>query len=101
MDSDSKNQFQKLIFSNPFINLKFLKPLMIASNNLNSNNLVQLLDYIYIDFRKAFGKVNHKLLPNKLFSFGFHGNFLNFHFIISNNLIVSSGVHQGSHLEPI
>jgi len=63
MDLDRKCQFQQIYY---FINLKFLKPLMIMSN---------WILFILI-FQRAFDKTNHKLLLNKLVSFGFRGKFL-------------------------
>lgn len=73
------------------------------------------IDSIYTDFSKAFDRVNHRILINKLSELGFserlliwfnsfltgrvqrvkQGNF------ISNEINVSSGVPQGSHCAPL
>lgn len=72
-------------------------------------------DTIYTDFSKAFDKVNHELLLLKLSSMGFTSSLLNwlksyltnrtqqvkFRQAISRDILVSSGVPQGSHLGPV
>ena len=73
------------------------------------------IDVIYLDMTKAFDKVNHELLINKLRRFGFKTNLLNwFQSYLyhrrqqvtvlgstSSSLPVTSGVSQGSILGPI
>lgn len=73
------------------------------------------VDVIGTDFRKAFDKVNHKILISKLISIGIHGNLLRWiesyinnrcQAVAINNCIsdfvpITSGVPQGSHLGPI
>lgn len=78
------------------------------------NNHVQLA-YIYTDFQKAFDKLNHNLLLNRLISFGIHGIFLirfksyiifrtqvvNVSYFTSNGRAVDSGVPRAPHLSSI
>jgi hypothetical protein len=73
------------------------------------------VDSIYTDFSKAFESVDHKILIKKLLALGFSGNILNWissylsgrsqnvRFLgkISNSILVTSGVPQGSHLGPL
>lgn len=73
------------------------------------------VDAIYTDFQKAFDKVDHCILFNKLQSSGIHGDLLRWiiSYIenrvqlvkikgeISKNIYVTSGVPQGSHLGPL
>lgn len=75
----------------------------------------QQTDVIYTDFSKAFDTVVHKLLLQKLDLMGFPTSLLNwissylhnrtqrviFNDVSSKNIIVSSGVPQGSHLGPL
>lgn len=75
----------------------------------------QYTDVIYTDFSKAFDKVNHNLLLNKLSLMGFGGTLLSwiksylmcrsqsvrFNNANSKNILVYSGVPQGSHLGPV
>ena len=79
---------------------------------LESNSQV---DTIYTDFSKAFDTINHKLLLKKLYQIGIHGSFLNwikdyllhriqnvqYKSFVSRDIMVSSGVPQGSHLGPL
>lgn len=72
-------------------------------------------DVIYTDFSKAFDKVNHNLLLTKLSHMGFTDSFLKwlrsyltnrtqqvkFRNVLSRNILVTSGVPQGSHLGPV
>lgn len=72
-------------------------------------------DVIYTDFSKAFDKVNHNLLLWKLDMMGFSSKFLRwlssylkdrtqsvlFKGCLSRQIVVSSGVPQGSHLGPL
>lgn len=73
------------------------------------------VDSIYFDFRKAFDRVDHVLLLNKLESFGVTGPLLSWvasylqnrtqlvriRGAVSREIAVTSGVPQGSHLGPI
>lgn len=75
----------------------------------------QQIDSIYTDFSKAFDKVDHKLLIFKLRKYGFCGPILNwlesylsnrvqvvkFEDVVSEEVLVTSGVPQGSVLGPI
>ena len=72
------------------------------------------IDSIYTDFKKAFDRVNHSILPNKLNNFGIHGPLLKWFesYLVDRQQIVKinnyfsrpfsppSGVPQGSHLGP-
>ena len=73
------------------------------------------VDVIYTDFTKAFDRVDHFLLIDKLASVGFGGHLLCWLFsyitgrfqhvrvgdALSRKVFASSGVPQGSHLDPI
>jgi hypothetical protein len=73
------------------------------------------VDVIYTDFSKAFDKVNHDVLLQKLFNIGFSTNFTKFiasylqnrsqvvsiSNLNSNSYISKSGVPQGSNLGPL
>ena len=73
------------------------------------------LDVVYLDFAKAFDKVDHEILVHKLQMFGIEGNLLSWiqQFLLNRKQIVSvmgfhslialvlSGVPQGSVLGPI
>jgi len=73
------------------------------------------VDTIYTDFKKAFDKVDHKILISKLAKFGFSGSLLKwlssylvgrtqivkFQGYFSKLIYATSGVPQGSHLGPI
>lgn len=73
------------------------------------------IDSIYTDFSKAFDRVDHNLLIFKLERLGIKGALLNwvrsylsdrkqfvrYAGVISNEILVTSGVPQGSHLGPL
>ena len=65
------------------------------------------VDMVYLDFEKAFDKVPHDLLIEKLQSFGIYGNLLKWiNSYLTNRqqrvvLVVTSGVPQGSILGPL
>jgi hypothetical protein len=73
------------------------------------------VDAVYTDFSKAFDKINHNLLIDKLYKMGIHGNLLRWIDSYIRNrsqavclkgycsrfLHVPSGVPQGSHLGPV
>ena len=83
-----------------------------VNSNLNSN--IQT-DVIYTDFSKAFDKVNHSILMDKLKNFGFNDNLLlwfrsylvgrsqyvRFNNTLSDLFNVASGVPQECHLGPV
>lgn len=100
----------------------FRKGCSTTTNLLHLTSLVnrgftngQHTDVIYTDFSKAFDKVNHTLLLKKLYLMGFTTNCLDwiksylcsrkqrvlFNKSVSKNIMVKSGVPQGSHLGPI
>lgn len=72
-------------------------------------------DVVYTDFSKAFDKVNHEMLLNKLSLMGFSNNAIKwlrsylsnrtqqvkFRNVTSMDIMVPSGVPQGSHLGPL
>ena len=80
-------------------------------DNLNQSTLAAL----YIDFQKAFDKVNHEMLLEKIHGIGIHGNALKLleNYLIgrrqrvkvgnatSTELAIHSGVPQGSVLGPL
>lgn len=73
------------------------------------------VDSVYTDFSKAFDKVCHKILINKLVKMGIRGNllawlisylsdrllFVKINDCLSYEFIATSGVPQGSHLGPL
>lgn len=73
------------------------------------------VDVVYTDFCKAFDKVSHAVLIDKLISYGFAGSFVKwlssyltgrFFYVVANGyksdiFRISSGVPQGSHLGPL
>ena len=73
------------------------------------------IDCVYLDYAKAFDKVPHKRLINKIRAYGINGNLLNWlenflenrrqKVIVNNNMsdekIVLSGIPQGSVLGPV
>lgn len=89
--------------------LTFTEDILNAMDDGNS------VDAIYTDFAKAFDKICHKTLLLKLWHIGVHGDL--FRWIrsyverrsqsvvlggyISQNMYISSGVPQGSHLGPL
>ena len=100
----------------------FISGRSVTSNLLTYHDFISMkieagscVDAIYTDFKKAFDSVNHSLLIDKLRFFGFGGTFLEWvkNFIIgrvqvvkyknalSRDIIVISGVPQGSHLGPL
>ena len=87
----------------------------IVANTLNSSTFGQV-DTIYLDFSKAFDKVDHHILITKLQAYGLNQTLLNWlysyitnreyrvrvdHKYYSNPFIATSGVPQGSHLGPL
>lgn len=109
----------------PLISIKqhgFVKKKSTLTNLLEYKNYLcrafaknTQVDSIYTDFSKAFDKVNHALLYVKLQSMGIHGSLLRWvESYLSNRsqlvalkgevsepVIVTSGVPQGSHLGPL
>lgn len=113
--------------------LPFFTPLIISNQHgflprkSVSTNLLQYLNYIssnlpgtqvdsvYLDLTKAFDRVNHRILLDKLSSFGISGSLHHwFSSYLSNrtsmvrvgssfskSFVSTSGVPQGSHLGPI
>lgn len=78
-------KLSKIVSPIIFINQHGFRPNMSIANNIllyqskileALNNRVQL-DSIYTDFQKAFDKVQHNLLFNKISSFGIHGTLFN------------------------
>lgn len=81
---------------------------------MNAFNARLQVDCIYLDFSKAFDRVNHKLLLAKLQGYGVHGPLLlwlesylknrtlivRYRGMASEPFQVPSGVPQGSHLSP-
>ena len=62
---------------------------------LDSNSSV---DMVYLDFSKAFDKVNHGILLHKLRAVGITGNsgIWLFHFLTERSHFVLSGIPQGT-----
>ena len=100
----------------------FLKGRSTVTNLLLFNNFVMSsleyhtqVDVIYIDFSKAFDTVNHHRLLDKLWNVGIRGALHKWIYsylsnrsqsvrvlnCISNSVVISSGVPQGSHLSPM
>ena len=100
----------------------FLKSKSTATNLLTLTEEIfaafdcrEQVDVIYLDFEKAFDKVNHDVLLSKLSRFGFHPSALSFvasylrdrqqcvryKQVFSPFFPVSSGVPQGSKLGPL
>lgn len=100
----------------------FIKNRSTATNLLEYKNYLCCafskggqVDAVYTDFSKAFDRVNHGLLCQKLEAYGIHGNLhrwvksylsrrsqlvaIKGH--LSAPLVVTSGVPQGSHLGPL
>lgn len=88
---------------------------MFSSFLLNSMESNSQIDTVYTDFSKAFDRVQHSILFGKLEQIGFSGNALNwiksyltnrkqrvkFVGLLSDEINVTSGVSQGSHLGPL
>lgn len=90
--------------------------LLIFTNFLfqNLDNRVQV-DAVYTDFKKAFDKIDHELLLNKIAFNGIHGNLLRWFVSYiqnrsqkvvingfqSRSIVATSGVPQGSILGPL
>lgn len=82
---------------------------------LNSLRTNIQIDAVYTDFRKAFDRVNHRVLIKKLQCFGINGSLLQWlqSYVTgrvqrvklgettSHDIFVHSGVTQGSHLGPL
>ena len=106
--SDSQFGFRKSLSTEDAL-LDFLTPVY---THMNTGKKVAAL---FIDITKAFDTVNHNILLNKLYDFGFRGNmhdFLKFYLknrsqkvkirdTLSNNLPINVGVPQGSVLGPV
>lgn len=86
----------------PYISIKLheLRPKMSISTNVliyqskileTFNDVVQLY-FLFTDFPKSFDKVNHKLLVNKLVSFGIPGKCLKWIVLFNFSLTGSKGV---------
>ena len=123
--------FEALLINDIFFKVKsflspaqhgFFKGRSIETNLLNltsyiSSSFSQNLrsDVAYFDFTKAFDRINHRILLNKLNAFGFSSIYLEwftsylnsrsqkikFKASFSDEFVVPSGVPQGSHLGPI
>lgn len=100
----------------------FIKGRSTSTNlTLFSNFVLKQLEYgnqcdaVFTDFAKAFDRVNHSILLDKLDHMGLHSNFLKWfrsyltdrtQFVHINNtnsdvIYATSGVPQGSHLGPL
>lgn len=100
----------------------FLKSRSTVSNlSVFSNYVINEMenggqvDVVYTDFEKAFDRVDHDILLEKLLALGIHGDLLRWvHSYLSNRsqavivggfksdyILVPSGVPQGSHLGPL
>lgn len=100
----------------------FIKNKSTLSNLLCFSNYIydafsrkSQVDAIFMDFSKAFDKVNHNVLINKLYNMGVHGNILawissylsnrtqsvRIGSTVSDSVLIPSGVPQGSHLGPL
>ena len=85
-----------------------------TSSIINQMEQAKQIDAVYTDFSKAFDRVNHKILTDKLACMGFSNNVLNwiksylsdrtqqvkFQGKLSKTIFATTGVPQGSHLGP-
>lgn len=123
--------FESIIYDSIYAHVKnklsdsqhgFIKNRSTLSNLLEYKNYIcesfatgGQVDAVYTDFSKAFDKVNHALLIDKIGSYGVHGNLLRWvcsylsnrsqlvaiKGYISSPVKIVSGIPQGSHLGPL
>lgn len=123
--------FESLLTNHMFHNVKskltsaqhgFFKGRSITSNLLELTSKISTgfaekkqTDVGYFDFSKAFDRINHKILANKMERIGFGNNYISwvqsylsqrqqnvrFKQHTSRSINVTSGVPQGSHLGPL
>lgn len=123
--------FEKLIYNKLYLNLQpqlihqqhgFLRGRSVETNLVEFVNYIQRsmndglqVDTIYTDFSKAFDKIHHRILLEKLAKFNLSNGLISWiasyisnrrqavkvDSFVSNFKSVTSGVPQGSHLGPI
>lgn len=60
-----------------FTKVELLKPIhLIFLNSSNQDYNQENMEANYMDFKKAFNKINHRILMKKLAESGIHGNLL-------------------------